>query len=94
MPLALVAAALADGHTCLQKRPVEVSVVLRLAAVTARVAVQTSAQCRPRQTHLTVSVTFDSLKSVSMSAEQARARSLSAPMVAASIPASMSTVRG
>jgi hypothetical protein len=64
VPLALVAAALADGHAGLQQRPGDVGVVGRLAACHPMVAVQASAQSRHSRMHVTISVTFCSLKSV------------------------------
>ena len=64
------------------------------ANVTPMVAVQTSAQSRQSRMHVTISVTFCSLKSASTSAIQACAQSLSASMAAASTLASTPTVPG
>jgi len=94
MPLALIAAASADGHAGLQQRPGDIGVVLRLAAGDPAVAVQISAQSRHSRMHVTISVTFCSPRSAALSALQAWTQSLSASMAAASREASTLNMRG
>src|SRR6266536_676177 len=66
VPLALVAAALADGHAGLQQRPGDGRVVLPSGGLTTpRVAVQISVRSRHSRMHLTISARSCSRKPAS-----------------------------
>jgi hypothetical protein len=94
MPLALIAAVPAVATQASGSGPVASAAYSVWRLVTPAVAVQISAQSRHSRMHVTISVTFCSPRSAALSALQAWTQSLSAPMAAASRPASTLNVRG